>query len=93
MFAPEGIYRDLSPYVEELRSIFIVSKAVLAESGNAVDGAESSDIEGLSILVETAEDEKCERCWVHDPSVGDNREHPTVCSRCTGALAQMAGGS
>ena len=29
-----------------------------------------------------AEGEKCERCWVISKTVGENSEHPTLCSRC-----------
>ncbi|MBQ7744084.1 MAG: hypothetical protein IJT85_00745 [Ruminococcus sp.] len=32
--------------------------------------------------VEKAEGEKCERCWAISKTVGQNSEHPTLCSRC-----------
>ena len=30
--------------------------------------------------------EKCNRCWVHDPSVGQQAGHPTICDRCHSAI-------
>jgi isoleucyl-tRNA synthetase len=26
---------------------------------------------------------KCERCWLWSPRVGEDRDHPTLCERCT----------
>ncbi len=79
-------YAQVAPYAEELRSLFIVSKAQLVEGQTLTDAYESDTIEGLLVKVEPATDEKCNRCWVHDASVGDNTEHPQICSRCQKAL-------
>ena len=38
---------------------------------------------------EAATGKKCERCWVHETSVGSDSEHPTICQRCRNALAEM----
>ncbi len=87
--ANEDLYDSLSPYVDELRSIFIISSASLVKE-EVLEGAyKSIDIEGLSILVEPAKGDKCERCWVHDLSVGKNSEHPTICNRCLDALGKL----
>ena len=79
----------LNPYKKELRTVFIVSEASLVHGEKPVEAFESPEIEGLSILVEHAAAEKCERCWIHDPSVGNSSEHPTICTRCEDALQQM----
>ena len=55
----------------ELATAFIVSEVEIIEN--------SSDLE---ISIEKAEGEKCERCWVISKTVGENSEHPTLCSRC-----------
>lgn len=73
-------YRDL------LRDLFIVSSVQVVPGGDLAETAESDVIAGLSVRVEPATGDKCERCWVHDPSVGGNADHPTVCSRCAGKL-------
>lgn len=43
---------------------------------------EKGDDEGVFATVEVAQGEKCERCWVHSTTVGQNDKHPTLCSRC-----------
>lgn len=55
----------------ELATAFIVSEVKIVEN--------SSELE---IKIEKAEGEKCERCWVISKNVGENSEHPTLCSRC-----------
>ncbi|MBT8339201.1 MAG: hypothetical protein HKP58_01755, partial [Desulfatitalea sp.] len=32
---------------------------------------------------------KCERCWVHKPSVGSHDDHPALCDRCYAVLENM----
>lgn len=80
--ANKDLYNNLHPYTEDLKSIFIVSQASLIKEETLSGAYKSNDIEGLLILVEPAAGDKCERCWIHDTSVGTNTEHPTICSRC-----------
>ena len=85
--AEEAYYKALQPYAEDLRFIFIVSEVSLLKN-EKIDGSyESENIEGLSIQIEAAPGEKCERCWVHETSVGTDNEHPTICERCQKSLA------
>ena len=85
----KDMYDTLLPYAGDLREIFIVSKATLV-SDKKLDGAyESVDVSGLFVRVEPAAGEKCERCWVHDLSVGTFSDQPTICSRCKDALDCM----
>ncbi|OEC02635.1 isoleucine--tRNA ligase [Lysinibacillus sphaericus] len=44
--------------------------------------AEALALEHVSIVVEKATGEKCERCWSISATVGTNEAHPTVCARC-----------
>lgn len=86
----EEYYDALQPYADDLRFIFIVSKVRLLKNEKIDGGYESENIEGLSIQIEAAPGEKCERCWVHETTVGADNEHPTLCIRCQKALAQMS---
>jgi isoleucyl-tRNA synthetase len=43
----------------------------------------------LSIKIERADGKKCERCWNYSTHVGENARYPTVCERCTEALAEI----
>jgi isoleucyl-tRNA synthetase len=72
-----------------LRSIFIVSAVHLSQEGLSGDIFESTAIHGLRIGVEAALDNKCERCWIYDASVGESENHPTVCARCRKALVDI----
>jgi isoleucyl-tRNA synthetase len=80
--ANKDLYNDLHSYTEDLKSIFIVSQVSLIKEETLSGAYESNDIEGLSILIEPATGEKCERCWMHDSSVGTSQQHPTICKRC-----------
>ena len=43
------------------------------------------EVEGVGVVFETAEGEKCQRCWKILPDVGVHK-HPGVCGRCDKAL-------
>jgi len=89
LYADDDLYDGLYPYEDDLRSIFIVSKVHLVK-GEKPDGAfECHDLPGLAIKVDSAEGDKCERCWVHDISVGADLERPTICNRCQDALTRI----
>jgi isoleucyl-tRNA synthetase len=53
------------------------------------DTFRSEAIPGLGIRVIPAEGAKCERCWNYSTHVGENKRYPTVCERCTEALAEI----
>ena len=56
----------------DLVSAFIVSAVEIG----------TSEFDGVDVKVEVAPGEKCERCWTHSHTVGQNPEHPTLCARC-----------
>jgi len=41
----------------------------------------------LAVKVERAPGEKCDRCWVFAEDRGRDPAHPTLCGKCTAALA------
>ena len=79
----------MKPYEDQLRSLFIVSSVTLTDMNELGGVPDSEGLPGLRVSVEASSDPKCERCWVHDPSVGHNKKHPTLCKRCLMALAEM----
>jgi len=85
----DELMTKLAPYKDELRTIFIVSSVRLMPSEELKQGQDSDSVPGLRINVSASKDPKCERCWVHDPSIGQNKEHPTLCQRCVSALEQI----
>ena len=36
--------------------------------------------------------EKCDRCWNYSIHVGENSRYPTICERCSEAIAEIEGG-
>ena len=88
--AREDLFNLLQSYEEDLRFIFIVSSVSLIKGETLDSSFESEKLEGLSIKVEAARGEKCERCWIHELSVGSDSEHPTICERCRKALMEIS---
>ena len=50
-------------------------------------GLESQELPGLTIAVERAPGDKCERCWFYLTSVGEDETQPQLCSRCRQILS------
>jgi isoleucyl-tRNA synthetase len=86
--AGETYYQLLKPYQEELQFFFIVSHVQLLNANQAAaDGFSPTELEGLELRVDPAEGEKCQRCWIHDLTVGSVADHPAICTRCHSALS------
>jgi isoleucyl-tRNA synthetase len=78
---------DLAPlltkYRKSLPALFLVSQ-VESQAPQAAQPAP------LAVMVEHADGAKCERCWNYSIHVGENPAQPTICERCTAALAERA---
>ena len=68
------------PYIHQL---FIVSEASINE---AHPGAK--EYQCVRIHVEKHPGEKCNRCWMHADSVGENEKHPELCTRCADVVEE-----
>jgi isoleucyl-tRNA synthetase len=84
---PKNLFGRLETFVGQLRDLFIVSSVTLLPSDNVDGGYESEEVKGLKVVVKSSPDPKCERCWVHDATVGKNSDHPSLCKRCVGEIA------
>jgi isoleucyl-tRNA synthetase len=86
--AADGLKPILEPYAKELCRYFIVSSVRLTDT--APEGSLAAEqLDGLQIHVDAAPGHKCQRCWVHDPTVGQLEDHPAICARCHGHLAEI----
>jgi len=85
------LMEKLTPFEDQLRSIFIVSGVSLNPLEALEEGMESENIPGLKVHVSPSSAPKCERCWIHDSSVGEDKTHSTLCNRCRNVLAQITG--
>lgn len=85
LYVDGQLAQDLASLGDELRFVTITSTAdVKAYDANA---GQATEIEGLRVLIQASEHEKCERCWHHRADVGVNKEHPHLCGRCVENVA------
>ena len=83
--APPELFEFLQGYSAGLNSIFIVSKAELADDITGECWL-SENLEGLKVQVTAAPGVKCERCWYYSEQLGTDAGHPTICPKCTIAV-------
>ncbi|HEX4606125.1 MAG TPA: isoleucine--tRNA ligase [Candidatus Angelobacter sp.] len=81
--APDELVPLLQRYRNDLRFLLIVS-GLEVKRGSGGNGSTP-----LHVLVEKAPGQKCERCWNYSTHVGENERYPTVCERCSAALAEI----
>ncbi|NMA69698.1 MAG: class I tRNA ligase family protein, partial [Desulfitobacterium sp.] len=81
---PDAELEEFLKGVPNLDEIFIVSHVNLhgAEAEKPENAFVAEDVP-LSIGVQPAPGEKCERCWIFHTEVGKDEEHPHLCPRCT----------
>lgn len=68
-------YSFLKEMEDLLTMVLIVSKVVVEEK--------KVEEEAITIKVEQAPGQKCERCWMYSETVGEDHEHPEICHRCS----------
>lgn len=88
LYPSETTKELLSSIKEDLKQIFIVSDLEIA--GNKDEAPENAArFDEVAITVEKAEGETCERCWTVTKEVGENKNHPTLCTRCASIVDSM----
>src|ERR1700739_2500019 len=80
----------LKQYLPQLPGLFIVSQVELLSAGKG--DFRSEVVPGLEISVQRAEGKKCDRCWNYSVHVGENSRYPTICERCSEAIAEIESG-
>lgn len=76
LYAKPEEYAFLEENKEILMTVFIISDLQI-EKDNRKEG------DKVGVKVEMAEGEKCERCWMYSTTVGEDKENPTICHRCS----------
>ena len=79
LFAENDMYTFIKENKDLLQTVFIVS-------GLEVNEEQRSNEIKLGVKIEQAEGEKCERCWMYSTTVGEDKENPTICHKCSEAL-------
>jgi len=77
----------LKHYLPQLPGLFIVSQVELLSAGTGEFRSEV--VPGLEVSVQRADGKKCDRCWNYSSHVGENPRYPTVCERCSEAIAEI----
>ena len=77
MQASGEIYELLQKFGAELPGLFIVS-AVALKQGTG----------DLTVTIERASGDKCERCWKYTRDVGSDDRFPTACASCAKTLRE-----
>ena len=76
-------WMSLLSTINNLEKMFIVSQAELKEEGQrSPDAVSLEELPGIWVEVAPASGEKCERCWIIEPSAGEEHGHPGICDRC-----------
>ena len=73
--ANKDIMESLTRFKDDLKFIFISSDVTI----NLHD-------DDLNVEATPSPYKKCERCWHYAESVGQNKEHPSICKRCISNL-------
>lgn len=79
LYAENDEYEFLLENKELLMTVFIVS-------GLEIEKNERKNEEKIGVKVEVADGKKCERCWMYSTTVGEDKENPNICHRCSEAL-------
>ena len=78
----DPVYSVLARHAGELRYLFIVSAVTLTQASGNGTGS-------VHVEVKKADGLKCERCWNYSTHVGEDKEYPTVCERCSAVLKEL----
>jgi len=84
--ASDPLYALLKRHEAELRYLFIVSSVTLSEGAGNGTGS-------VRVEIKKADGQKCERCWNYSTRVGEDKNYPTVCERCSAVLKEIEGGN
>ena len=72
---------------EEWAELAIVSALSLSTAPPPDSAFTIPDVPGVAVVFALAPGEKCARCWRVLPEVGSDSTHPSLCRRCTDAVA------
>ena len=77
----------LTRFGDELRFIFITSRATALPAASRVGDAVELFPDAVWARVSRSPQVKCVRCWHHREDVGAQKEHPELCGRCVSNVA------
>ena len=84
LYAEGENYSFLESFADDLRFVFITSRATVNAGRNVA--CLPSSLDGVGIKVSATTQPKCERCWHYRSDVGADAAHPDICGRCVANL-------
>ncbi len=84
--AADPVYSALARHDDQLRYLFIVSAVTLEQKGSG------NGTGAVTVGVSKAAGQKCDRCWNYSVHVGEDKNYPTVCERCSAVLRALENG-
>ncbi|WP_404452523.1 isoleucine--tRNA ligase [Virgibacillus necropolis] len=75
--------KEVLSQIPHLHQLLIVSDAELSTDADGTTAYRYVDVK-----VEKHPGEKCERCWIASETVGEDKEHPDLCTRCAGIVKE-----
>lgn len=92
--ARQRLFDLVQSYLSQLPSLFIVSQVEVSKDVSEPPGSvtETAPQGEWIVNVRRADGKKCDRCWNYSTHVGENSRYPTVCERCSSALAEIESG-
>ena len=89
IYAEGAAFDALNALGEEgLAKLVIVSEAHIV-NGAAPAEAVKDEETGVATVVAPSKFKKCERCWCHLDTVGQDSEYPTLCHCCAEAVKAL----
>jgi len=82
LFIDSDLQQLLTALEDELRFVLITSDARVEPISAAPADASGTELDGLKLIIQASNADKCERCWHHRDEVGTIESHPTLCGRC-----------
>ena len=73
----------------DLGEIAITSHAMVSSHAAPADAFTLPDVPGAAAVFHHAEGDKCARCWMILPEVGQNAKYTDLCNRCVDAVKAM----
>jgi len=71
---PERFYNEVKQLGDEIKFAYMVSSVRITLGGV------------LAVNVVVTDQEKCDRCWHYEDSVGSDQNHPSICKRCVDSI-------
>jgi len=90
------VYVDDAAYLDAFKGVdladIVITSGGSIEKATAPEGAFTlDDVQGVAVVPEMAQGDKCQRCWMVLPDVGANETYDDLCPRCADAV-DAAGG-